>query len=124
MRFTVLPERLAICRLAPNAAIPDWATRGEFSSVTRAPKELSIICEDANVPTDTKAERDFFCIQLEGPFDFQATGILSAFIAPLAEHRVPIFALSTYDTDWVLIRARYWDTARSVLLAAGNELVS
>lgn len=85
-----------------------------------------MICEEVNVPRgmDIKAERGFRCIQLEGAFGFEAVGILESVLAPLAHASVPIFAVSTYDTDWVLIQAKHWQTALSVLTAAGHELVS
>ncbi|HXB22166.1 MAG TPA: ACT domain-containing protein [Candidatus Solibacter sp.] len=124
MKFTTLPGPFAICKLDPAATIPDWAAAGVLSSLTRTPNELSIICEQANVPQDIKAERDFSCIRLEGPFDFQAIGILESFLAPLAKAGVPVFALSTYDTDWILIQEKYWKNALAVLMNTGHGMVS
>jgi len=125
MKFTTLHGPFAICKLDPAAAIPDWAITGVLSSITRrTSNELSIICEQANVPQDTKAERGFRCIRLEGPFDFQAIGILESFLGPLAQAGVPVFALSTYDTDWILIQEKYWENALSVLMKAGHEMLS
>jgi len=123
MRFTTLRGPYAICKLDAAAAIPDWGATGAFSSITRASGELSIICEEANVPPDTKAERGFSCLRLEGPFDFQAIGILESLLAPLAQHGVPVFAISTYDTDWILIQNKHWEKALSVLRDAGHEMI-
>jgi hypothetical protein len=124
MRFTTLCGPFAICRLDATAEVPGWGTSGAFSSITRTANELSVICEEAYVPADVKAERGFQCIQLEGPFAFQETGILESFLAPLARSRVPVFALSTYDTDWILIQKKHWENALVVLSEAGHELVS
>jgi len=123
MRFTTLHGPYTICKLDAAAAIPDWATTGAFSSITRTSNELSIICEEANIPPDTRAERGYSCLRLEGTFDFQAVGILESFLAPLAQSSVPIFAISTYNTDWILIHEKHWETALSVLIKAGHEML-
>ena len=121
MKFRVLQDRFAICRLDPGSAVPDWAATGNFSSVTRTADELSIICAETVVPSDVKTERGFHCLQLEGPFDFQSIGILESFLAPLAQAGVPVFAVSTYDTDCILIRAEHWERALSALIQAGHK---
>jgi uncharacterized protein len=124
MKFTTADGPFAICRLDPKAGLPGWATKGGLSSITRTPDELSIICEQAAVPRDVKAERGFRCVQLVGPFDFQAIGILESFLRPLAEAAVPVFAISTYDTDWILIQEPHWDRALLALARAGHERIS
>ena len=123
MRFRTLRGPYTICKLDAAAAIPDWAATGAFSSITRTSDELSIVCEEANIPPDTRVERGFSCLQLEGPFDFQAVGVLKSFLDPLAQSGVPIFALSTYDTDWILIQDKHWENALSVLIDAGHEMI-
>jgi hypothetical protein len=60
---------------------------------------------------------------LEGPFDFQAVGVLKSFLEPLAQSGVPVFAISTYDTDWILIQDKHWENALSVLIDAGHEMI-
>ena len=124
MKFKTIEGPFAICRFGPDVIVPDWATSGGFSSITRTPDELSIICEEAVVPSDVKAERGFRCVRLVGPFDFQAIGILESFLRPLAQAAVPIFAISTYDTDWILIQETHWDRALLVLAKAGHGQVS
>ena len=121
MKFKVLQDRFAICRLDPGPAVPDWAMTGTFFSVTRTADELSIICPETSVPEAVKAERGFHCVQLEGPFDFQSIGILESFLAPLAQAGVPVFAVSTYDTDCILIQAKHWERALSALSQAGHN---
>ncbi len=99
-----LPDTFAICRLNADAAIPDWATEG-FSSVTRTSNELSIVCLQSHVPDSIKHEKDWRCFQLEGPILFTMVGVLSSLIQPLAEAGISVFAVSTFDTDYVLVKA-------------------
>ncbi|MBL0161290.1 MAG: ACT domain-containing protein [Bryobacterales bacterium] len=119
LAFRVCDGRWAVCRLAPDAEIPSWLGTG-FVSITRTPHELSIVCPEQGVPAEVQAERAWACLQLQGPFAFTLTGVLASFLAPLAAARVPIFALSTYDTDWVLIPGSRLDDALSALAAAGH----
>jgi hypothetical protein len=95
---------LSVARLSADAAVPDWATAGRFSSVTRTPQELSIVCERDQMPADTAAEHDWSAVCIEGPLDFALVGVLSGVTAALAAAGVSCFALSTYETDWILVR--------------------
>ena len=124
MKFTILRGPFTICRLDATAEVPGWATNGSFCSITRTPNELSVICDEAQVPLETRAERGFSCIQLQGPFGFQEIGILELFLGPLARSGVPVFALSTYDTDWILVQKKHWENALSALGRAGHELIA
>jgi hypothetical protein len=124
LRFRWIPGAFAVSRLAPQASIPDWALRGPFVSITRAADELSIVCLTENVPNDVKAERNWCCFQLEGPFPFMEVGILNSFIGPLAQGGIPIFVVSSFDTDYVLLKEEVVGAALSVLSQAGHELVS
>ena len=122
LKFRRLPDCYAIVRLAPDAAVPDWATRGEFTSITRTADELSIVCPTENLPADVHSPHRWICLKLEGPFPFELTGVLLSFIQPLSENGVPIFAVSTYDTDYVLIQEEYGRMAIGALQQAGHEL--
>ena len=104
-------------------AIPSWTEAGPFRSITRTQSELSIVCPQQNVPTDAKADRGWVCLKLEGPFPFSQTGILSSFIGSLSLNAIPIFAISTYDTDYVLIKEAFLGAALGVLEAAGHHLL-
>src|SRR5580765_5671771 len=100
LRIVVLPGLYAVCRLDASAAVPDWAQVGAFTSVTRTPHELSIVCQSVSVPPEVTALRDWRCLRLEGPLDFALTGVMAALASPLAEAGVSIFTLATYDTDY------------------------
>ena len=121
MPLTLVPRtgELAICRLGPNESVPAWATRGDFYSITYTPDELSIVCDAAGVPATIKAERTFTALRVEGTIAFTMTGVLAALLAPLATARIPIFVVSTYDTDWLLVRTGQVDVASEVLRGAG-----
>lgn len=121
LKFRWLAGPYAIVRFAPDAPIPNWATKGEFTSVTRSTDELSIVCPMVNLPRGVQSAQRWFCLKLEGPFPFSQTGVLLSFIEPLSKKDIPIFAISTYDTDYVLIQEEFaW--AVDVLREAGHEL--
>jgi uncharacterized protein len=94
-----------------------------LTSVTRTGNELSIVCPLESVPQDRKPETAWVCFALLGPFSFSEVGILDSFISPLAEHGIPIFALSTYDTDYVLVREPDANRAIEIVEKAGHQLV-
>ncbi len=114
-----VPGRVAICRLGPTEPVPSWATTGDFVSITRTHDELSVVCNAAGVPDNIRAERDLTALRVEGTLELTMVGVLSALAAPLATARIPIFVVSTFDTDWLLIRESHYDIATRVLREAG-----
>jgi len=122
LKFRQLPGLYAIVRLAPDARVSDWATKGDFTSITRTADELSMVCPAKNLPPDVHSPHRWICLKLEGPFPFSQTGVLLSFIEPLSDNGIPIFAISTYDTDYVLIQEEFAGMAVSALQAAGHEL--
>jgi hypothetical protein len=115
----ILPDRLAVCRLAAEAPIPEWAQPGDLLALVRSRDEFTVICPERFVPPETRAERGFRALMVQGPLDFSLTGVLAAIAAPLARAGVSIFALSTYDTDYVLVREDSLERAVGALTAAG-----
>jgi len=122
LKFRRLPGPYAIIRFAPGAAVPGWITEGDFTSITRTAEELSIVCPAENLPADVHSPHRWVCLKLEGPIPFSQTGVLLSFIAPLSNAGVPIFAISTYDTDYVLVQEEFAGLAFSELQQAGHEL--
>lgn len=124
LTLTVLPHRLAICRLAPEAAIPQQIFRSELWSLTRTADELSLVVSESFLPPDAgcQVEAGWRAIKVSGPLDFALTGILAALATPLAEAGISIFALSTYDTDYLLVKQPTLDEALTVLRAAGHQV--
>jgi uncharacterized protein len=123
LNFRRLAPTFAVCRLPPNAPIPPF-TESEFTSITRTAEELSIVCPAHQAPQNAQSESPWICFKLEGPFAFSLTGVLASFLNPLAERGVPIFAVSTFDTDYVLVKEEDAVTALETLRAAGHDLVS
>lgn len=102
--LTVLPDRYCICRFEPDISVPDWVYKSSFFSVTRTPDELSVVCAEALVPGDKSSNKGWKCLKVQGPLDLSETGILSSLALPLARAGVSIFAMSTYDTDYLLVK--------------------
>lgn len=112
------PSQLAVVRLDVSSPIPVWAIEAkEFFSITRTKDELSIVCPESKVPTGVKVEKGWRYFKVKGPLDFGLTGILSSLASPLAEAKISIFAISTYDTDYILIKKEYLEKAVKVLEA-------
>ncbi|HLF55907.1 MAG TPA: ACT domain-containing protein [Thermoanaerobaculia bacterium] len=117
-----LPGLHAVCRLGPKAAAPDWAA-GRFVSSTRTADELSIVCEFGGVPDEVRQEGPYAMFRVAGSLELGLTGILASLASPLAAAGIPIFALSTFDTDYVLVRERDRARAETTLTAAGHRFV-
>jgi hypothetical protein len=128
MEVAVVPGTLSICRLPATERIPSWALELHegFISITRTPDELSIVCAEEAVPPDTQVEEDWRALVVPGPISFEASGVLSALATPLADAGIPIFAISTYDTDYVLVRSCNLDRALEALDATpgGRRLIA
>ncbi len=124
LKFRRLPDTFAICRLAPDAPIPGAIIDTPFISITRTAEELSIVCPANHVPPNAKCESPWTCFKLEGPFPFSLTGVLASFINPLAQAGIPIFAISTFDTDYVLVKEELAASSLKALQDAGHELIS
>lgn len=120
LKFRLLTGLYAIVRLDSDAPVPDWATKGDFTSVSRTAEELSIVCPTDNLPPEVHSPHRWICLKLEGPFPFSQTGVLLSFIEPLSAKNTPIFAISTYDTDYVLIPEEF-TSALGMLCEAGHE---
>ncbi|MGC2182619.1 MAG: ACT domain-containing protein [Terriglobales bacterium] len=124
LKFRRLPDTFAICRLAPDAPVPAAIIDSPFVCITRTAEELSIVCPASRVPQNAQSESPWTCFKLEGPFSFSLTGVLASVIDPLAQSGIPIFAISTFDTDYVLVKEELAASALKTLLAAGHELIS
>ncbi len=123
LRYSVLEGRFAICRLAPDSPAPQWAS-GVFHSVTRTTNELSVVCAEERVPAGVQGGLGWACLQLEGRFPFEMTGVLAAILNPLAAAEIGIFAISTFDTDYILIKADRVQAAEESLRRAGHERIA
>ncbi len=120
--LTLFNERFAISRLAADAPVPDWATRGPFFSVTRAGDELSVVTEVSQVPVGVQSQSGWRVLKVHGPFVLSEIGVLSALAAPLAEAKISLFAVSTFDTDYLLVAAETLSAAIAALGRAGHTI--
>jgi hypothetical protein len=123
MKLVVLQDELAVARLEATDPTPAWAAHGSISSVTRTAEELSVVCAAVGIPANVQAERGWRCLRVAGSLDFSLTGVLAAIAGPLAAANVSIFAVSTYDTDYILVREQTVAAAIECLSAAGHEVV-
>ncbi|GAB4432096.1 MAG: ACT domain-containing protein [Chloroflexi bacterium OHK40] len=123
LTLRVLPGSLAVCRLAPGEALPAWATSGGFWSITRTLDELSVVCAAEAVPEGVRQVGPWRALQVAGPLDFALTGILSALATPLAAAGLSLFAIATYDTDYLLVRAEALEAAVAALRGAGHHVL-
>jgi uncharacterized protein len=122
--LSILPYKLAICRLDPNTSLPDELFRLPFWSVTYTGDEISIIVPEDSVPTDCLSENHWSCLKVHGPLDFGLTGILASLTSPLAEAGIPVFALSTFETDYLLIKDSDLDKTIAVLRNQGHQIIN
>lgn len=115
LTLRLLPDRYSVCRLDADSDIPRWATSGSFYSITRTQDERSVVCLEKNIPDDVRAEKDWRILQVAGLLDFSLTGILAAISSILAANEISLFAISTYDTDYILVKEKDIDRAIDAL---------
>jgi hypothetical protein len=122
LKLRVLAGELAVCRLPAGAPAPTPPPGATLFSITRTPDELSIVCAAADAPAGAQVQTGWRALQVAGPLDFALTGILASIAAPLALAGVSLFAVSTYDTDYVLVGADALDAAVAALRDAGHDV--
>ena len=123
LTLELLPDTYCICRLDPQADIPPWALVGEFFSITRTKEELSLVCSQQVVPAGVQCEKGYRCIMVLGPLDFSLSGILASLTASLAEAGISVFAISTFHTDYLLVKADNLKRTVAKLQEAGHDFV-
>ena len=122
LRLTVLDDTFAVCRLAPESVVPDWAWTGEVACVTRTRDELSIVCRGDLVPAEVLREPGWRCLRVRGPIPFTLTGVFARIAQPLADAGISLFAVMTYDTDYVMVKEEVLADAVDALMAAGHTV--
>lgn len=122
LTLDLLSNDFAICRLPVDASVPNWAWRGELTSITSTDDELSLVCDAEQVPEDITNSAPWRAFRVRGPLDFSLVGILAGLSATLADAHVSIFAISTYDTDYILVRGAQLEAAVTALRTAGYEV--
>ena len=121
LHLTVQARMLAVCRLAPETPLPSWSIHGPLISITRTADELSIVCPEEQIPDGITIERGWRSLKVEGPLDFALTGILADLAGTLASAGISIFAISTFDTDYLLVKEKVLQEAINALVNAGHH---
>jgi hypothetical protein len=122
LNIIVVDGVFAVCRLAPDAPIPGWSTAGDFCSITRTADELSIVCRQDAVLEGITCERGWRCLRVAGTMPFSVVGVLASMMAPLADARISVFAISTFDTDYLLVKAEDLERTIEVLRRQGHTI--
>lgn len=120
LSLVVLPGEFSVARLEASRRLEGWMTAGSLWCLARSPAELSVVAERSRVPDSVRAEHHWRVIRFEGPLPFGLTGILASVVDPLADAGIPIFAFSTFDTDYVMVGESNIERAMGVLRAAGH----
>ena len=124
LTLELLPDVYSICRLDPQADIPSWVLEGDFLSITRTKNELSLVCSQERVPHVVECDKGWRCIMVRGPLDLSLVGILASLTSSLAEVDISIFAISTYETDYLLVKGENLRRAVLKLKEAGHDVVN
>ncbi|MDO8452783.1 MAG: ACT domain-containing protein [bacterium] len=123
LTLKILSSTFAVCQLPRESDIPSWATKGALSSITKTNNELSVVCEQELIPEGVKADKDWRALMVQGPLDFSLVGILANLSSILASAGVSIFAISTYDTDYLLVKEESLEKAIEALSASGHTVL-
>ena len=122
LTLTPLPDVYAVCRLGKDAPFPAWASSGNFISTTRTADELSVVCSQSIVPDGVRCERDWRCLRVAGSMDFSMIGVVASLVTPLADAGISVFVISTFDTDYLLVKADDLARATAMLRAVGHAV--
>ena len=122
LNLTVVDGIFAVCRLEPDTPIPVWSTADDFYSITHTADELSIVCRQDAVPTGIPCERDWLCLRVAGTVPFSVVGVLASLAVPLAEAGIGVLAISTFDTDYLLVKAEDLERSVDVLRGCGHTI--
>ncbi len=124
LNLTILPEKIAVCKFQSNSEIPAWALNSTFYSITKTKEELSIVCLEDQLEGDEQVERGWKAIKVEGPLDFSLIGILANLSSILASGKISIFVISTFDTDYILVKEDQLEKAQQLLSKSGHTIKS
>lgn len=124
LTMKLLKEKYGVCRLDKIDSIPTWVKNSEFYSITKTSDELSIVCNQQDIPNDIKCEKDWRILKIIGPLDFALIGILASISTILAQKGISIFAVSTYDTDYILVKDSDIDNAIEALVNENYEVIN
>jgi hypothetical protein len=121
MNLLMLPGIYSVCRLNPDEQEPDWKFGKAFRSITRTGSELSILCSSDLVPEEIEHEHGWRGIEVEGPLAFSQVGVLAGLLQPLADAQIPVFVVSTFQTDYIFVKEQQLSDATKTLESTGHN---
>ena len=119
--LSVLSETFTIHKLSPDVSIPEEILKSNYYSVSKTENELSVVCSELIEVQSLQSSKGWKCVKVKGPLDFNLTGILASISDILAQANISIFAISTFDTDYILVRSQDLYPAITKLRQAGYE---
>lgn len=122
LTLSVLNDTFAICRFDKTSPVPEWATKGDFYSITHTDDELSIVCSQENIREVDKIDKGWKALKVKGPLDFSLVGIMANLSSTLANGGVSVFVISTFDTDYILVKEESLKKAIDLLAQAGHTV--
>jgi len=123
LQLSLLKDKYGICTLPNTAPIPDWALTQSLASITRTEKELTIVCRLEILPSQYQSDLNWRCFKIDGSFDLNQIGVISSISSPLADSGISIYVISTYDTDYFLIKEQNLEKTISVLSNSGHAII-
>ena len=123
LSLKILSGRMAVCRFDPAAAIPDWIAESGFYSITRTEEELTIVCPETHIAPGISSEAGWRCFRVQGLLDFSEIGIIFSLTRPLAENGISVFVISTFNTDYLMVKDKDLAKAIDALTAEGHEII-
>ena len=123
LSLKILPHRMAVCRFEPTAPLPDWIGKAGFYSFTRTEADLSIVCPETHLAPGTASETGWRCFKVQGRLDFSEIGIIVSLTQPLAESGLAVFVISTFDTDYFMVKEKDLAKAIDALTAKGHQII-
>lgn len=123
-KLLLLDDLLAVCQFPARVPFPDWAQGGDLLALVRTPQEVTIVCAERFAPPGVKAEPGWRALQVEGPLEFDQVGVLASLAGPLAQAGVSVFVISTFSTDYLLVKQSQLDQALQAVEQAGHSVLA
>ena len=123
LQLSLLDEIYGICVFENDTPIPEWAAAASFCSIIRTQKELTIVCPQNTIDSDCEYDADWRCFRVDGSFDFNQIGVISSLAAPLAQAGISIFVVSSFDTDYILVKGENVEQTIAVFSDNGHFIV-
>jgi uncharacterized protein len=125
LNLIVLKNLYAICKLDKDSSIPDWVNKSDFYSLTSTMDELSIVCNQAGIKPDANflVDKDWRCLKIDSVLDLSLIGIIADISNIFKDNKIPIFTVSTYNTDYILVREQNLNTAIECLRVKGYKII-